>query len=57
MCTACSSNIITSYKREGHVMIMKACNNPYYLEHTTRLDELKRHTDALQLDIDWSSDE
>lgn len=56
-CTACSSAVVDDYERTGNDLILNACNDPTYLEHISRLDELKRETDALQIDVDWSEDE
>ena len=56
-CTACSPSVIEAYEKEGHDMICAACNDSDYLEHVSHLDELKRKTDALELELDWSDEE
>mgnify|MGYP002713852362 CR=1 FL=1 len=56
-CTACSPAVLNAYEQGGHDMILDVCNDSACLEHITRLDDLKRETDALDLDLDWSDDE
>ncbi|KAI3617789.1 hypothetical protein CBS9595_003698 [Malassezia furfur] len=56
-CTACSPAVLDAYEQGGHDMILDVCNDSMCLEHISRLDDLKRETDALDLDLDWSDDE
>ncbi|WFD36696.1 dCMP deaminase [Malassezia cuniculi] len=56
-CTACSPSIVQAYKKRGGDFVIEVCKDAGVLEHISGLDTLKRETDALSLDIDWTDSE
>ncbi|WFD32554.1 Autophagy protein 7 [Malassezia sp. CBS 17886] len=52
-CTACSSAVLDAYEQDGADVVFAACEDPEFLERISALDELKRETDALDLDMEW----
>ncbi|KAJ8302117.1 hypothetical protein KUTeg_021104 [Tegillarca granosa] len=55
-CTACSKTVVDSYKKEGFEFLLKAFNDPGYLENLTGLTQM--HMDTLDAEVwDFSDDE
>nr|AWV66688.1 autophagy-related protein 7 [Brachionus koreanus] len=50
-CTACSIEILETYKREGFDFLIKVFNDPNYLEDVTGLKELKAALDEAEFDL------
>lgn len=51
-CTACSTAVVSEYRRRGMEFILQAINHPTYLEDLTGLTELKESANTFQLDWD-----
>lgn len=56
-CTACSPAIVDAYNARRGELVLDVCEDAEILEHISGIDELKRATDALALDIDWADDD
>ncbi|GER24493.1 ubiquitin-like modifier-activating enzyme ATG7 [Striga asiatica] len=54
-CTACSSTVVTEYRRKGLDFVLEAINHPTYLEDLTGLTDLMES--AGSFDLDWDDDE
>ncbi|KAF8317660.1 E1-like protein-activating [Clavulina sp. PMI_390] len=52
-CTACSEKVIKEYETSGFDMLLRAFNDPDYLERLTGLDKLKAETDAMLEGVEW----
>ncbi|KAK4399214.1 Ubiquitin-like modifier-activating enzyme atg7 [Sesamum angolense] len=51
-CTACSSTVVSEYRKRGLDFILQAINRPTYLEDLTGLTELTKSAGSLELDWD-----
>ncbi|CAG2239621.1 ATG7 [Mytilus edulis] len=55
-CTACSKTVIDAYKKDGFDFLLKAFNDPAYLENLTGLTQM--HQETLDAEVwDYSDDE
>lgn len=54
-CTACAAAVVNAYRARRARFVVDVCNDARMLEDISGLGALKRDTDALALDIDWSS--
>ncbi|KAI0784016.1 E1-like protein-activating [Abortiporus biennis] len=52
-CTGCSEKVIQAYENEGFDMLLKAFNEPGYLEKLTGLDKLYEEGEGVLDDVDW----
>ncbi|KAL0953093.1 hypothetical protein HGRIS_004364 [Hohenbuehelia grisea] len=52
-CTGCSDTVLEAYKKEGFDMLLKAFNDPKFLETLTGLDELYAEGQAALESVDW----
>jgi len=46
-CTACSDQIVKAYSTQGFAFLLKAFNEPKFLEDVTGLTELHKETEAV----------
>ncbi|KAL3643503.1 Autophagy protein 7 [Castilleja foliolosa] len=53
-CTACSSIVVSEYRKRGLDFILEAINHPTYLEDLTGLTELMKSAGSYELD--WDND-
>ncbi|KAF9268423.1 E1-like protein-activating [Marasmius fiardii PR-910] len=53
-CTGCSETVLQAYEREGFDMMVKAFNDPKYLEKLTGLDKLYDDSEKALEDVDWA---
>ncbi|PIN19569.1 Ubiquitin activating E1 enzyme-like protein [Handroanthus impetiginosus] len=53
-CTACSSTVVSEYRKRGMDLILQAINHPTYLEDLTGLTELMKSAGSFELD--WDND-
>ncbi|MCL7037000.1 hypothetical protein MKW94_009982, partial [Papaver nudicaule] len=53
-CTACSSTVVSEYRRRGMAFVLDAINKPTYLEDLTGLTELMKSMNTL--DVDWDDE-
>ncbi|KAL0398478.1 UNVERIFIED_CONTAM: Ubiquitin-like modifier-activating enzyme atg7 [Sesamum radiatum] len=51
-CTACSSTVVSEYRKRGLDFILQAINHPTYLEDLTGLTELMKSAGSFELDWD-----
>ncbi|KAK4487741.1 hypothetical protein RD792_005595 [Penstemon davidsonii] len=56
-CTACSSIVVSEYRKRGLEFILEAINHPTYLEDITGLTELKKSAGSFELDWDDEDDD
>ncbi|KAL4263206.1 Ubiquitin-like modifier-activating enzyme ATG7 [Pleurotus pulmonarius] len=56
-CTGCSDTVLNAYEKEGFEMMLKAFNEPKYLETLTGLDKLYEEGQAALDNVDWEVDE
>ncbi|KAH7907877.1 hypothetical protein BJ138DRAFT_1158950 [Hygrophoropsis aurantiaca] len=56
-CTGCSEIVLKAYEELGFDMMLKAFNEPKYLETLTGLDKLYNEGDAAMESVDWDEDE
>ncbi|KDQ19117.1 hypothetical protein BOTBODRAFT_28607 [Botryobasidium botryosum FD-172 SS1] len=56
-CTGCSEIVISAYEKEGFEMMLKAFNQPGYLEQLTGLDKLHAEGEAALESVDWEEEE
>ncbi|XP_008791400.1 ubiquitin-like modifier-activating enzyme atg7 [Phoenix dactylifera] len=56
-CTACSSTVVSEYRRRGMEFILQAINHPSYLEDLTGLTELMKSASSFKLDWDNETDD
>ncbi|KAF5389397.1 hypothetical protein D9757_004401 [Collybiopsis confluens] len=52
-CTGCSEKVLTAYESQGFDMMMKAFNDPKYLERLTGLDKLYEDGERALQDVEW----
>jgi ubiquitin-like modifier-activating enzyme ATG7 len=52
-CTGCSSAVVNEYRKEGFAMLLRAFNEPKYLEEVTGLDRLQRESEEMMQGGDW----
>eukprot|EP01116_Phalansterium_solitarium_P005562 TRINITY_DN1735_c0_g2_i2.p1 TRINITY_DN1735_c0_g2~~TRINITY_DN1735_c0_g2_i2.p1 ORF type:complete len:716 (+),score=212.12 TRINITY_DN1735_c0_g2_i2:935-3082(+) len=52
-CTACSRTVVELYRRDGFDFVLKAFNNPTYLEDVTGITDVKKEL----ADISWEPDD
>ncbi|KAL5040900.1 hypothetical protein BDW71DRAFT_192880 [Aspergillus fruticulosus] len=55
-CSACSSNIINEYKKEGWNFVQRALNEVGYVEELSGLKEVQETAEANLADIEWDED-
>ncbi|KAJ9136048.1 hypothetical protein P3X46_033162 [Hevea brasiliensis] len=56
-CTACSSTVITEYRKKGKEFLLPAINHPTYLEDLTGLTELMKSASSFKLDCNNETDD
>lgn len=56
-CTACSTVVVSEYRKRGMEFLSQAINHPTYLEDLTGLTELMKSASSFQLDWDDEDDE
>ncbi|KAK6932667.1 THIF-type NAD/FAD binding fold [Dillenia turbinata] len=56
-CTACSSTVVSEYRKRGMEFIIQAINHPTYLEDLTGLTELMKSASSFSLDWDNEIDD
>ncbi|KAL6574075.1 Autophagy protein 7 [Orobanche hederae] len=56
-CTACSSTVVSEYRKRGLDFILEAINHPTYLEDLTGLTELMKSAGSFELNWDDDSGE
>lgn len=54
-CTACSTTILDTYRKDPFGVVQKACNDEGFLRTVTGLDKLYDATDDVE--VDWSEEE
>ncbi|KAK1216617.1 Autophagy protein 7 [Marasmius sp. AFHP31] len=52
-CTGCSETVVKAYEKEGFDMMVKAFNEPKYLEELTGLDKLYDDSEKALENVDW----
>ncbi|KAI0340301.1 E1-like protein-activating [Trametopsis cervina] len=52
-CTGCSDTVLKAYETDGFDMMLKAFNEPKYLEQLTGLDQLYDEGEAALDNVDW----
>lgn len=55
-CTACSSVVVSEYRKRGMEFVLQAINHPTYLEDLTGLTELMESASSFKLDWDNETD-
>ena len=45
--------MVDAYRSDGFSMLLRAFNEPDFLEHLTGLDELHKESEAVMDDLDW----
>ncbi|XP_068664271.1 ubiquitin-like modifier-activating enzyme atg7 [Aristolochia californica] len=55
-CTACSSIVVSEYRRRGLDFVLQAINHPNYLEDLTGLTEVMKAASSYELDWDEGTD-
>lgn len=58
-CTGCSDTVLAAYEADGVGTLLRACNEPRFLEQLTGLDKLYDEGEAALENVDWevASDE
>ncbi|PSR81714.1 hypothetical protein PHLCEN_2v6286 [Hermanssonia centrifuga] len=56
-CTGCSDTVLEAYEKEGFPVLLRAFNEPGYLEALTGLDKLYDEGEAALASVDWDIDE
>ncbi|KAG1871833.1 hypothetical protein DFJ58DRAFT_762532 [Suillus subalutaceus] len=56
-CTGCSETVLKAYEEQGFNMLLKAFNEPGFLEKLTGLDELYNEGDAAMESVDWDEED
>ncbi|KAG7096468.1 hypothetical protein E1B28_003901 [Marasmius oreades] len=56
-CTGCSETVIEAYEKEGFSMMLRAFNDPKYLERLTGLDKLYDEGEKAFEGVDWDEGE
>lgn len=56
-CTACSESVVDAYRRQGDAFLLRAFNEPSYLEELTGLAEMKRAAEGADCAWDGSDGE
>ncbi|KAG2153424.1 hypothetical protein DEU56DRAFT_868769 [Suillus clintonianus] len=56
-CTGCSETVLKAYEEQGFDMLLKAFNEPGFLESLTGLDKLYSEGDAAMESVDWEEDD
>ncbi|TDL27707.1 E1-like protein-activating [Rickenella mellea] len=56
-CTGCSETMLRAYETQGFDMMLKAFNEPGYLESLTGLDKLHDEGEAALENVDWEDDD
>ena len=52
-CTGCSDAVLGAYEAQGFGMLLRAFNEPKFLEELTGLDQLYNEGEAALADVDW----
>jgi ubiquitin-like modifier-activating enzyme ATG7 len=55
-CSACSSNVVEAYKREGWDFVKRALSEKNYVTELSGLAEVQRAAELAASDVDWDSD-
>ncbi|OOF90752.1 hypothetical protein ASPCADRAFT_211689 [Aspergillus carbonarius ITEM 5010] len=55
-CSACSENIILTYKEHGWGFVLRALNEPGYVEELSGLKEVQAVAEASLADVEWDED-
>ncbi|KAH7920336.1 E1-like protein-activating [Leucogyrophana mollusca] len=56
-CTGCSEIVLKAYEEQGFDVLLKAFNEPGYLETLTGLDKLYNEGDAAMESVDWDEED
>ncbi|KAG2347636.1 E1-like protein-activating [Suillus weaverae] len=56
-CTGCSETVLKAYEEQGFNMLLKAFNEPGFLEKLTGLDKLYNEGDAAMESVDWEEED
>ncbi|KIJ43809.1 hypothetical protein M422DRAFT_30685 [Sphaerobolus stellatus SS14] len=56
-CTGCSETVLKAYETEGFDMMLKAFNEPGYLEKLTGLDKLHEEGQAALENLEWEEEQ
>lgn len=56
-CTGCSETVLKAYEEQGFDMLLKAFNEPGFLEQLTGLDKLYNEGDAAMESVDWEEED
>ncbi|KAG1794210.1 uncharacterized protein HD556DRAFT_1371621 [Suillus plorans] len=56
-CTGCSETVLKAYEEQGFNMLLKAFNEPRFLEKLTGLDKLYSEGDAIAESVDWDEED
>jgi ubiquitin-like modifier-activating enzyme ATG7 len=56
-CTGCSEIVLKAYEEQGFNMLLKAFNEPGFLEKLTGLDKLYNEGDAAMESVDWEEED
>ena len=56
-CTGCSEIVLQAYEKRGFEMLLKAFNEPEFLEKLTGLDKLHDEGEAALEAVDWDEDD
>ncbi|KAG2131711.1 uncharacterized protein EDB93DRAFT_1331799 [Suillus bovinus] len=56
-CTGCSETVLKAYEEQGFDMLLKAFNEPGFLEKLTGLDKLYSEGDAIVESVDWEEED
>ena len=49
-CSGCSDIVVNTYKEDKYAFILKACNQPDYLEDLTGLTEMNQAIDMMDIE-------
>lgn len=56
-CSACSHPVRSAWLENGWEFVKQALNEPQYVEELSGLAEVKRKTEELEMDLDWSGED
>ncbi|KAK7471325.1 Autophagy protein 7 [Stygiomarasmius scandens] len=56
-CTGCSETVLKAYETQGFDFMLKAFNDPKYLEQLTGLDKLFEEGEKALEDVEWAEEE
>ena len=52
-CTGCSDTVLEAYESQGFDMLLRAFNEPKFLEQLTGLDKLYQEGEEALENVDW----